>query len=704
MEQLKQAIDSGMHIKWVGYESDLVVRVVLRDKDGELYQLDVSMREDYSEEDFEDLLSSCADRPGSVTGTMWPRGDKLDTLRMASILGVNVGGSATPGTGHQFAGQTKCVMAYDIETDRSNLDSTSFGTLSQEILSIATYCSCGEWKLFSPIRGVEFDYVECSNSSGTAGQFILYVARHCPDWLVGYNCFSYDNPRIWYHAPDMFDQYYLEAVGGSRHSPSMWGFANIPGVYNADILSYLDKTARYRYENMKLETVARVHAAGTKMDFDTYQVEDNRKLFEYNVNDSKITMQLAINCGALEYMSEFAVTSAAPVIDAVRFNTGIAGACKIASHMLASRVRMDWSPCTDYKPLKGATVFDPILGTHDDVVCCDYSSMYPTIMVSSNVSFENTVRLKSNREEGMVDWDGDAVYVACFPGEVVCIDQSSKSKVADILVEDRKQRKRARDAGNEAKSNAIKVGSNSIYGLTGFSDSKIYSPNCSATVTASGRWCLTVASTIAEACGHRVVYGDTDSNFIQNVRGKSSAQQVVDIIERVLSFTPFGGMKMEVQDHFDRICFLGKKTYLGIRKDGRVMSKGMSKSRKDRLGICRSIGSELTPLMLDISLSNAVKRRVIADVVGTIVDMCRNGDLVLADVSKIVKRGGVNYYWYYGANGESTMMECDSASSTDKVEYSASKVCVSIRRELENVLASLGIGDINSIMSSQDMI
>lgn len=58
-------------------------------------------------------------------------------------------------------------------------------------------------------------------------------------------------------------------------------------------------------------------------------------------------------------------------------------------------------------------------------------------------------------------------------------------------------------------------------------------------------------------------------------------------------YTPFPGMSMELEDRFSKIAFLGKKTYFGKTEDGKIVSKGMSKSRKDRIGMSRELASHV---------------------------------------------------------------------------------------------------------------
>ena len=58
---------------------------------------------------------------------------------------------------------------------------------------------------------------------------------------------------------------------------------------------------------------------------------------------------------------------------------------------------------------------------------------------------------------------------------------------------------------------ALKILANSMYGALSFAQYNTYSPRCGMSITAIGRWSLTVASCIIASLGLDVIYGDTDS-------------------------------------------------------------------------------------------------------------------------------------------------------------------------------------------------
>ena len=245
---------------------------------------------------------------------------------------------------------------------------------------------------------------------------------------------------------------------------------------------------------------------------------------------------------------------------------------------------------------------------------------------------------------------------------------------------------------------------NSIYGSLGDANSRIYSPMCSAAVTTGGRWCLAVAETIMGVYGFQVVYGDTDSCYVKpTLRSKCPIEDVVEILRRLFLHTPFGGMSMEIEDRFTKIAFMGKKTYFGKNENGQVVSKGMSKSRKDRLGICRILASNV----VDVILSQAtpqMMRELIADMISCVVDMAITKALRLSDVSKYVKKGGSNYFEYKSADDSRETLECETFTGREIVNYSTKEVCSLLAKEMKYLLNVSSLGSLGYILKQSSVI
>jgi DNA polymerase elongation subunit (family B) len=710
MEDIRQWIDRGYSIKWVGYHSPRHIKVHMHNGNKETVHLVVELKPDYTEESFKKILSRGADRPGSNTGTIWSSDTRLELLRLAAILGINVGGDARPGSGKSSVGHTGCAMGYDIESDRSRVPASSFATLSESILSLATYCSCGESKVFSFVPGVDFDYVLCQNSTDIVCSFLRYVDNHRPQWLVGYNNFSFDNARIQYHSDGEFDDILIRMSVGVGSSRSLACYIDSEGTYNIDLLTFLDKTARSKYSSLSLSNVAKAEGLSEqKIVFDTLVVSDFGELFRYNVQDSKVTMMLGIKAGIIRMMEVLSTVVCGPIIDIDRFTSGTFSCTAVASWCLHNRICMDWSSCTQYSAYKGAHVIAPVIGMHQSVYSCDFSSMYPTILMSANISIENYITQKTKKAHGSI-WQTNHGTSFALNGMKSTFTRYPPAILPNVVKGQVMERKRIKKS-DPVKASALKTSSNSLYGATGDKNSRIYAPACSSSITSGGRWCLALAESVLTKFGYVILYGDTDSTHIGqkgNEKPRADPWVCTKILSMIFDHTPFAGMSMEVECLYDKIAYFGKKTYFGKINglDGtpsETVSKGMSKSRKDRIGVCRILSSHV----IEVILSNTIletKQSIIGDLISSVVDAANSNSLVLQDVSKIVKRSGQNYYEYMTPANRRAYMECELYTGNEIVEYSVPHVSQMVARELKWILTVTGIGSIETLLSMSTYI
>jgi DNA polymerase elongation subunit (family B) len=677
---------------------------------GDTVHLIVQLKSDYTDPSFKKILSRGADSPGSNTGTIWSSDTRLELLRLAAILGINVGGDAMPGSGKNSVGHTGCAMGYDIESDRSRVPASSFATLSESILSLATYCSCGESRVFSFVPGVDYEYILCTSSTDIVCTFLRYVNQHRPQWLVGYNNFSFDNARIQYHSDGAFDDILIRMSVGVGSSRSLACYIDSEGSYNIDLLTFLDKTARSRYSSLSLANVAKAEGLSEqKIAFDTLVVSDFGELFRYNVQDSKVTMMLGIKAGIIRMMEVLSTVVCGPIIDIDRFTSGTFSCTAVASWCLHNRICMDWSPCTQYSAYKGAHVISPIIGMHESVYSCDFSSMYPTILMSANISIENYISKPTKRNDGSI-WQTEYGTSFVLGGTKNTFTRQPPAVLPNVIKGQVMERKRIKKS-DPIKADALKTSSNSLYGATGDKNSRIYAPACSSSITSGGRWCLALAESVLTKFGYLILYGDTDSTHIgrrPNQTPRADPWVSTEILSRIFDYTPFAGMSMEVECLYDKIAYFGKKTYFGKISEssngpGKVISKGMSKSRKDRIGVCRSLSSHVIDVILSDSQIN-IKQSIIGDMISCVVDEAVCNRLVLRDISKIVKRSGQNYYEYMTKDRRRDYKECELYTGDEVVEYSAGHVSSMITRELTWILKVTGIGSIQTLISMSSRI
>ena len=308
---------------------------------------------------------------------------------------------------------------------------------------------------------------------------------------------------------------------------------------------------------------------------------------------------------------------------------------------------------------EGAIVLPPKIGMYleQPISVLDFNSLYPTNMISYNLSPDTLVcerefdqegnkirhegrtmaELKALEEKGYileeVDYDTKD-ETGSVVGRTVCTFVQPTDdprtvgvlpKTLDILLKKRKEfkEKMENQEYDEAQRSvfnglqlAYKVVANSVYGQTGSRTSPIRKLCVAACTTAAGRKALGLAKRIVETeFGAQVVYGDTDSIFIQ-----FPTQDLAKSIElgiaagkRITSQCrkPY---KIAYEKTFYPFILFCRKRYVGMMYEEDATAKPKRKSmgivlkRRDNAPIVKDVfGGALDILMQDRDVKTAQK-------------------------------------------------------------------------------------------------
>lgn len=224
---------------------------------------------------------------------------------------------------------------------------------------------------------------------------------------------------------------------------------------------------------------------------------------------------------------------------------------------------------------RGGYTFAPTVGVHENVYEADYSSLYPNIMITRNVSPE-TVRCDC--------CDNDAVPGL---GYSICERTGYLTNVLRPLIEDREDIKQeireADDAGRleqlEGMSDAIKWVLVSCFGYQGFSNAKFGRIEAHEAINAYAREILLDTKEAFEQNGWKVVHGIVDSIWVQPIEG----EEQVPITEMCDRLTEQVGITLDYENRYDWIAFCPKREsgagaltrYFGKKRDGGFKVRGI---------------------------------------------------------------------------------------------------------------------------------
>ena len=198
---------------------------------------------------------------------------------------------------------------------------------------------------------------------------------------------------------------------------------------------------------------------------------------------------------------------------------------------------------------RGGFTFSPDVGLHEDVHELDFSSLYPNIIVTRNVSPE---KIRCECHAGREDVPGI--------GYSICDERGYLPDVLEPLIEDRDAIKaeirETKDEDRrdelEGQSSAIKWILVSCFGYQGFSNAKFGRIECHEAINAYAREILLETKAVLEEHGWRIVHGIVDSVWVTPIDGEvqtSLSELVAEISGQV-------EIRLEHEAHYDWISFV----------------------------------------------------------------------------------------------------------------------------------------------------
>lgn len=710
---------AGYSILWCGTKdnTNLIVRLSKPNQGVSIYRLvDIYSIPKYSNNR---LIShnEATSEVGSFRGVTWQKQGWLKALRIGSIHGINVGGSCTTGLNNIPIDVGKvCTMGYDIEVSQKLAMNGSFPPLNSRITSLAIWCTCSYTHAWTTIKHSATETITyCASTYKLIMAFVAAVEKHMPVWLVGYNCYAFDNAVMAYHVNFSGidnNHTFRQLTSGAKSASTYSYYIDIVGVNNMDLYLYLDKCLRHKYNALGLGSVAASHGIGSKLEMPT--TEDEKSVYDliyYNTNDSFLTSKLWYDTGVIVQLLSLCIASCSPLVDCIRYVSGTMASCAVSSFSLSIGYIMDWSSCDLRIGYEGGVVLTPIRRLFKNVTVVDFSSMYPTIIRDIGISIENVNILSdcSATHPDKLVWFNDRCTIVCIKGKIIRYAKEGNfvsRRVLDHIVAARTRCKHS----NPELALGYKLVSNSLYGAFGFASSPMHSPRAAATVTMLGRIALMLASTIYTGLGLTVTYGDTDSCMLAEGKYTSTYFSgdvdahitfALDIFHRIIKYTPFPRMRMERDKQHKAILLVDKKHYAYMDHEGKVYTKGLSSTRKDRIGICRDMTKAVSELILS---SNNIEdvRPTISKLFNIVFASIHSGSLNMHMVSKEVRYEGNTCYKYAHVSGEEVITPVARSNDTVTVEYDRIKVYKALEDDMNKICGPAGLGTVRSMIEDAD--
>ena len=275
---------------------------------------------------------------------------------------------------------------------------------------------------------------------------------------------------------------------------------------------------------------------------DLFKVPEGRaKIASYCMKDTALLLEL--DKKLMLGVNTWALTKVLGVTPDVAVNRGLVHKlmCKLKQYterynFLIPTFTEEQKPTFNGK-YQGAFVLDPDVGFHEDPVCVlDYASLYPSLMVYYNLSYDSylppgdpgATAWKEANPDKWERMDGGACFVK--PDEYFGIVPRLEQELGKQRKAAKKKKADAKDPLSKAMFDgeqlAVKVIMNSLYGMLGSPTATVPCVEIASSITAMGRHNLMAAKEYVEKnyCeftgeptqnAAKVVYGDTVSITFQ---------------------------------------------------------------------------------------------------------------------------------------------------------------------------------------------
>jgi DNA polymerase I len=458
------------------------------------------------------------------------------------------------------------------------------------------------------------------DDEGVLRDFLKFVDQFQPEIIVGYNSDGFD----WQYIRERARLHAIRLRVGADGSTVQYekGGAlpgvNIAGRLNVDLFK-LAKRDLDSVKVKKLENVAEflgVLKKSERVNLSPREINDcwidsspssfaRQQLYEYAKADAVSTLGIAEKMLPLQI--ELSRMVGYPLDELAKMGRGR----QVESFLTAEAFKKgELVPAKKgaEKTFEGGFVLPPEKGLHEDVISLDFSSMYPTIMISFNISPDTFVDSKEVGEELYIAPEVGHAFRKEPDGFFKRIMSGLITRRKEIKAEMKKYDKKSTEYRLlDIQQQSVKILTNSFYGYTGWSAAKFYKRECAEATTAWGRYFIKRAVKVAEEFGFEVIYGDTDSIFAklspdagdgveEYNRKAETLKKAREVSERISEELP---LELEIQDFFKSIFFTGKKKrYAALTDKGEIVVRGLEVRRGDWCELAKEVQTKVIELIL----------------------------------------------------------------------------------------------------------
>lgn len=280
----------------------------------------------------------------------------------------------------------------------------------------------------------------------------------------------------------------------------------------------------------------------------------------------------------------------------------------------------------DDDKFEGAYVFPPVPGRYKNTKVFDYSSLYPNVIKTLNISFDTLVEDDSVPDELCIKTPSGHRYrkdiIGILP-KVITMMKDKRDYYKDLM-----SKETPGSLAHKTYDNlqyVYKAFGLSFYGALGETHTRFYDVRIAESVTLGGQYFNKAGAAYLTKNGYKILYGDTDSLFVDGI---SNDKEVIRLLSEIKSLCA----KIAKEEFNSDICTLemsydkGFKTFLIVNAkkryagyldylDGHVVNPcklkitGFEYVRTDQCGFVKKYQKEILEWILSDEQPTAIQMR-----------------------------------------------------------------------------------------------
>lgn len=411
------------------------------------------------------------------------------------------------------------VLSLDIETDPQ----------AKEIYSISLVTDKYEKVLIRSTKKLDKAISYDSERELLEG-FKNKIQQLDPDIITGWNLIDFDLKILekrckHYKIPFMLGRadwesslrIYRDFLRDSR--------AEIPGRMVLDGIHLL-KSSFVRMEEYTLDHVSQqvlgenklIEKEGKGEKIVDYFKNNPQKLVDYNLKDSVLVQNILNKLGVVDLTIQRSLLTGMQ-LDRVSASVASLDSLYVREagkhHIVCYNSRYNEKE----RPITGGYVRDSLPGLYQNIIVLDFKSLYPSIMRTFNIDPWSYVEMDAEQARKQPE-----TFIVAPNGAVF---HNREGFLPRIIQELWQQREKARKQKNELARFAIKIHMNSFFGVLANPNCRFFSIAVSNAITHFAQYLIKLTAEKIEEQGYTVIYGDTDSVFVDAKLGSFSKAEAL---------------------------------------------------------------------------------------------------------------------------------------------------------------------------------